>query len=196
MEWSWKDILGFSVIAAFITAALNQGSTWLLALWQKKQSADFDSIRLAVALERFSYECASRISDEQTWRDSGGNGGGAFYELPPLIFPTDVTWKNLDLAMADRALVLENDLLRSASIIQGELEHLSAPEDKANEPREQAGLIGYRAHVLAQDLRAKYQPKRKVTRLHAWDHVATLKLKHDEKIDDYRRNNEDWTAPD
>jgi hypothetical protein len=189
MGWEWKDILGFSVIAAFITAALNQGSTWLFALWQKKQSADFDAVRLAVALERFAYQCADRISDEQTWRDSGGNAGGAFYELPSMGFPSDVAWKNLELELVDRVLVLENDLMRSESIIKGELEHLTAPENKANEPREQAGLIGYRAHTLAQDLRARYQPNRRVERLHAWDHIATLKMKHDLKIEEYRASN-------
>lgn len=192
----WKDILGFSVVAALITALLNQGSTWLLALRQKKQSADFDAVRLAVALERFSYECASRIADERTWRESRGAGGHAFYELPVLAIPETIAWPFLKLDLVDRILVLENDLIRAASILSQERENAFTPDEILHEPSEQAGLLGYRAHILAQDFRAEHQPKRKNEPLYVWDHVATLKAKHDVKSQEYRQLHEAFNGSD
>lgn len=191
----WKDVLGFSVIAALITAVLNLGSTWLMAWRQQKKSADFDAMRLAVVLERFSYECASRIADEQTWRDSHGNAGREFFDLPSLTLPEDVAWRCLSIDLVDRLFTLDNDLFRSASIIIGEREYIFEPDGRANEPAEQAGLIGYRAHVLAQAWRAHYQPNRMAPGPQGWDHVAILRPKHDAKIEEYRRNDEICNAP-
>jgi hypothetical protein len=177
----WKDILGFSVVAALITAAVNQGSTWLLAWRQKKHAAQYDGARLAIALERFSYECAVSISDEATWVASQGSHGDMCLELRELLLPSDVGLKNIKLALVDRLLTLQNDLLRANSLIDRAGVHLTPIDGRSDEAAEQAGLMGYRAHMLSLVLRAKYSKTFKREKLHPWDRVSILKKWHDQK---------------
>ena len=190
----WQQILGLGAVTAVVTAFLNLLSTRHFANRQQKQSADFDALRLAAVLERFAYECASLIADEETWRDSRGSAGREFFALPSLTLPEDVAWKSLDIELVDRLFTLNNDLFRSGAIITGEREHIFEPDAKPIEPSAQAGLLGYHAHILALALRQCYQPIRRPHAIHPWDHVAILKSKHDAKIDEYRRYNEDWPS--
>lgn len=191
----WQQILGLGAVTAVATAVLNLLSTRHFANRQQKQSADFDALRLAALLERFAYECASLIADEQTWRDSRGSAGREFFDLPSLTLPEDVAWKSFDIELVDRLFTLDNELFRSGAIIKGEREHIFEPDARPVEPSAQAGLLGYRAHILSLALRASYQPSREPRGLHPWDHVGVLKSKHDAKFDEYRRYNEDWNAP-
>ena len=183
----WQQFLGLGAVAAIVTAVSNFFSAKYFSEKQQKQSADFDAMRLAVALDRFAYDCATLITDEQTWRDSSGAGGRMFYELPNLTVPEDIAWKSISLNLADKFFALENDLLRAGRIIGGEIEYASDPNEGLSEPSDQAGLIGYRAHVLSWELRAKYQPNRKSGNLHPWDYVRTLKSKHDAKVEEYKQ---------
>jgi hypothetical protein len=181
----WNQFLGLGFIAALVTAGSNWFSTWFFSNRQQQQSADYDGVRLAIALERFSYECACLISDEGTWYASRGSHGALFSEIPPLEFPPETVWKGLDLDLVDRFLTFSNDLLRSNSVIRGEAVHLIPAIESADEPREQAGLMGYRAYILAGDFRTKYSKIAAPSKLHPWDYIALLKETHDEKMVSY-----------
>ncbi len=182
----WQHFIGLGIVAAVFTAGSNWFSTWYFSNRQQKQSADYDAVRLAIALERFAYECASLISDESTWYASQGSAGALFDEMPLLQFPAETVWKNLDSRLVDRVLTLDNHLVRANSVIRGEAEHLIGELATAEEPAGQAGLMGYRAHVLAKDLRSKYAAIHEPEKLHPWDYISVLKEKHDVKMELYR----------
>jgi hypothetical protein len=180
----WQQFLGLGLVAAVVTALSNWASTWYFSKRIQEQSADFDSVRLAVTLERFSYECADLISAYAVSRAGEGNVSVALPEFPSPQFPADTAWKNLDLPLVDRLLRFQNDVLRANSEIEADYAQV-LPDEGVTEPIAQAGLMGYRAHVLAQDLRAKYPAIGTVQRVHPWDFVSTLKLQHDMKMAEY-----------
>lgn len=184
----WQQILSLSLVAAVVTALSNWLSTWFFTYRPQQKAADYDAVRLAVGLERFAYECASVISDEATWYASQGSAGGLHSKMPALTLPTDITWKHLDLSLMQRVLRLQNDLLRADDIIAFEADYITPEFDSPKEPTEQAGLLGYRAHLLALDLRDKYSVVRAPDHAHPWDYIDQLKCEHDKKVESHRQS--------
>lgn len=181
----WHQILGLGVVAAVFTALSNWISTWFFTYRPQQKSADYDAVRLSVILERFAYECANIISDQANWYASDQRVGGIASRLPPLNFPDEVVWKNLDIELLDRLLRFANDIERANGIICGEADHLQPELDVPVEARQQAGLMGYRAHLLARDLQSKYRRIKKRESLHPWNYLKVLKKQHDEMVNIY-----------
>jgi len=182
----WQQIISLSLVAAVVTALSNWLSTWFFSYRPQQKSADYDAVRLAVVLERFAYECASVISDEAKWYASQGSAGGLHSEMPAIPFPTDITWKYLDLSLVQRLLRLQNDLLRSDDIIEFEADYITPEVESPKEAAEQAALLGYRAHLLALDLRKIYPAISAPDHAHPWDYITTLKKEYEKKIKEYR----------
>lgn len=179
-----KDFLSFAVIAAVVTAASNWSSTWWFTRRQRVSLAEYHALRAAIELERFSFACANAIAELLTWRSSQGSGGSPFQSLPDLTYGASDEWKDLDVSLVNRLLTLQSDVARGNGIIIDDIQQ-TLPDDYSNESIEQAGLLGYHAHRLAQDLRLRYSSATAQLSLHPWDYVATLKEQHDKKIIEY-----------
>lgn len=178
----WQQVLGLGVVAAVFTALSNWLSTWFFTYRPQQKSADYDAVRLTVILERFAYECASIISSEASWYASSGSAGGLVSQLPLLKFPDEVVWKHLDIDLVDRLLRFENDLERANGLISSESENLQPEVDVPVEARQQAGLMGYRAHILAKDVQDKYQRFNKGGAVHPWNYLKPLEEQHDAMV--------------
>jgi hypothetical protein len=180
---NWQNIFGLISVAVF-TVFCNFLSTRYFSKSQQQQSADYNSVRLAAVLERFAFDCASLISIHSAWRASEGNLGEVPTVMPLPQFPADTVWKNLDLMLVGRLLRFENDVRISETVIQADYRHLEYDEYPL-EPSAQAGLMGYRAYVLAQDLRVKYPAIGTASKIYPWDFVSILKKQHDLKMAEY-----------
>ena len=188
---SWQQIISLSLLAAVVTALSNWLSTWFFTYRPQQKSADYDAVRLSIAIERFAYECASVISDEATWYASEQSAGGLHSKMPAIQYPDDVTWKHLDLSLVQRLFRLQNDLIRADDIIAFEADYITPEMDTPEEAAEQAGLLGYRVHLIALDLRKKYPAISAPDNAHPWDYVEKLKEEYERKVESHRQS-EAW----
>lgn len=112
---------------------------------------------------------------------SGGHAGRYHGALPPLDeYPTDADWKVLDPALADRTLILRNELILADGAIQ-----FWEDVDRDCIPTacdDQAGKCGYRAWQLSSDMRRRYRLQEFDPKPTSWDVVGTLKQHHDRAI--------------
>lgn len=174
------------------TALFNQGIAW----WREtrkdnsaiEREARYLAIRLAVLLEDFAIVCADAISDQELHRSSEGAAGrphGVLPELPP--YP-EGDWRVLDPEFLGRCLTLRNELKLSDGQINF-WEDVGERDCIPQEFDEQAGKCGYRAWVLASDLRGHYRLAAFDPRNTAWDIVETLRSHHDAAVKRIRERN-------
>lgn len=186
MILSWKEVLGFSVTAGIVTWLLNTVFTVGKELLQKRKNSRYDSLRVALALEHFAMGCARAISDYADWDASQGSVGSQLSKLPELILSKEVDWKELDTALVEDILSLPNQVDQANGSIEF-MWQIACPGDEVTEGPEQAGLLGYRAFVLAERLRYRYKLPSASQKMNRWDYVKVLREHHDEKIASWER---------
>lgn len=192
----WADVIKLALSTGVIAAVINQSISWIRDSRSEgatiKRDATYLAMRAAVILEQFAIMCAEIIGDNLLYTDSDGYAGEQHGKLPELDqYPTDADWKSLDPSISARALSLPNEILLSDRTI-ATWEKLE-PAEVLGACNEQAGKCGYRAWLLASDLRRRYQlPGFDPTETH-WDLVGLLKEKHDkatQKVAEMKEPNE------
>ncbi|PMQ16932.1 hypothetical protein [Janthinobacterium sp. AD80] len=174
------QILSFSTSAAIITFILNQLAIAYKERGSKREKVKYQGLRLCLALERFSIECADSINNQSNYDASQGTAGAPFNAMPLLTLP-EVEWQLFPLHIVNKVLSFENELRDANGAISFAID-LDLANEGTNEPSAQAGLCGYRAAQLASKIRSEYNLGRPESPPHGWDHIAFLKKRHDEKI--------------
>ena len=137
-----------SVVAALVTT----GVTWLRDQLRTKKDDKFSALYLALTLEAYGAECATFLSDAETWissHEAAGEAHGNLPELPP--WPSDIDWKALGIDDTTRALTLAAAIASTRSYVSGLYEY--DDEDAFLSFREKTAAMGKRALQLAQELR-------------------------------------------
>ncbi|MBF0325946.1 MAG: hypothetical protein HQL42_12870 [Alphaproteobacteria bacterium] len=148
-------VIGTGSFSAAVTALLAWLKDFRKDKAATKRDASYLALRVAVVLERFSFDCAGYISDIETFSSSSGHAGAQRAMLPDLLpYPADLDWKVLDLGLAGRALSLPNEfeLADRAIAFWFEIDNECVPQAC----RDQCGICGLRAWELAAALRKKY----------------------------------------
>ncbi len=185
ISFTWFDVLKFALGTGVVTAIANQGIAWFREVRKESgtttRDARYLALRIAVMLEQFSISCADAISENDMYQQSEGYAGRPHGKLPSLSeYPTDADWRSLDPSLAAQIISFRNELLLSDQTIEFwwdvDRETVRGACD------EQAGKSGYRAWLIASQLRGRYRLPSFDPRSFAWDVVATLKEHHDRAI--------------
>jgi hypothetical protein len=138
--------------------------TWWREAGREKRSQDRDgryiALRLVAVLERFARECADVIYDNKNAdpHDEYDPNNRGVYKLPELgQYPTDADWKALDPLLASRAFSLPTEIDLTKDQIRFWWDVVGDEYAMLTEASEQAGKCGYRAWMLATELRSRYQ---------------------------------------
>jgi len=184
--FTWADIIKLAFTTGLIAALFSQAIAWLRELHKDYNSttreARYLALRLAVILERFSIDCASLIADNQMYRDCDGYAGTQRQKLPALTeFPKDADWKALAPNLSSKVLSTENELMVSdeAIAVWEDIDRNSV----GHAADQQAGKSGYRAWLLAVDLRCHYKLPPFDISIIRWNFVAKIKQHHDQEIE-------------
>jgi hypothetical protein len=186
-----STILATAFSTGLATAILNQAIGW----WRDSRKdhvatareARYLAIRLAVLLEKFSLDCADSIADYELHTDFDGYAGKSRGTIPDLPEYPEGDWRVLSAELLGRCLSLRNELRLSDGHI-GFWEDVGYRECIPAECAQQTGKCGYRAWILAKDLRAEYQLGPFDTKdVSQWDFVATLREKYDDAIREIRQ---------
>jgi hypothetical protein len=176
------DVLKLALSAGIVTALITQLLTWLRDLHKDNKTnarmASFSALRLAVELEAFSIACADAISDTHLSESSEGHAGCAHTKIPKLsVFPEDIDWRTLDPSISAKVLTIRNEITTAQQKIDFwyEIDFDCVP----NACLDQLGLLGYRAWMLAVELRKRHNiPLLDPTQL-AWNIEECLRKQSD-----------------
>lgn len=183
----WTEALKLSIIPAIFTAIATFFTVEYRDRRQRTKDGSYYALRLALALERFGYDCQQAISDRAIASASQGAHGKYMDRLPDLVFPEDTNWKSLDAKLVNRLLAMPTDIVSANSAIEGAFANLD-PDEMTNEPDEQAGFCGHRALLLAAEIREFYKLISAAELSHPWS-TPHLRTYHDEKAAVYNRWN-------
>lgn len=190
---SLMDILQLAVSTGVIASVTTQVIAWLIERSRSKRSsrtqATYLAARLAVIFEHFAIECAEQVADNDMYQQSGGHAGKPHGQLPKLgELPSEANWTTLDPILLSRSLSLPNELLLGERMIAfwSDIDH--EPSLLRNACDAQAGICGYRAWQLAEELRSRYGLPDFVPRDFSWDVIKTLKQRHDREQVRIRQN--------
>jgi hypothetical protein len=172
------EVLRLALAAGVVTTLLNLGVTW----WREgrkerrstEQAARYLAMRVAVTLEAFVAETASRVAGNQLHISSEGYAGTSHDELADLDkYPEDADWRSLDPALAERALTLRNEHRWTRQNIAYEAEF--EPGRPSSEIRDEEGAtLALRAWALAVSLRKHYGIRALDFAVADWDRVQVL----------------------
>jgi hypothetical protein len=104
-------LLGSGVTSSVLTLIGNAGLARWTDLRRAKRNRAYSALRIAVALEEFATQCAEIV---ESYAMHGEPFGGPKRVPSVPAFPPDVEWRDLDIALASKALSLEN-LVRVAN---------------------------------------------------------------------------------
>jgi hypothetical protein len=171
------------LLAAGVTAAVTtQVFTWYREHRRDKatdgRAASYSALRLASLFEEFAIACADAISDTNMSLSSEGHAGRLHTKLPILPpYPEDMDWRALDVSLAAKALAIRNELVIAQQGIDFwyDVDHECVPDACLN----QLGVCGYRAWLIAAELRHQYKIPLFDPRQFGWDVEKCLKDRYD-----------------
>lgn len=180
---SWQQILGIVVGSGIISTILHQVIEWLKERRARAEELNKERrylyLCIAVELERYSIECARQIEGNQLADDSDGHAGTLNCDLPELgMYPTNVDWRESDIKLTSRALSFPNEIRLGKYNVDTILEFID--DNKIDHINETLGTYGYRALILAYDLRAAAGIQSIFSQEKGWDPSNRLK-EFDEK---------------
>ena len=180
------EVLKLAFSTGVIAALATRGVGWLIDRSKsnklERKEATYLAIRLATAFEDFAIRCAEQIADNDMFRQSEGHAGRAHVTMPTLQeFPTHANWTTLDPTLLSRSLSVPNELSLGERMIAFWSDVDPDPSLLRGACDAQAGICGYRAWKLAQDLRAQYSLPDFVPRDFSWDTIRALKKRHDQE---------------
>jgi hypothetical protein len=170
------QILGTGVVAAVLT----QLFTWVREHMRDQNKLYIDrryiALQVAVSLESFSIDCATRISNvEQSLDDfyQGGRVAPEVFGLPTLVLPRSEDWRWIATELASEVLSLSPHIQFSEGAIRFTLD-IADSHSAAEEAQLQLGLRGFDSWRLAQRVRQYYGIACANYDLNSWDFVKTL----------------------
>ena len=183
-----KLALSTGAVAAVMAPIATQIVDSLIDRSKSKKAAEVEAThlaaRLAVVLEKYAIKCALQIADNNLHRQTGEHAGQSHTTLPELgEFPSQADWTKLDPKLWSRSSSLPNQHLLGESAIEFQWDIDPDPAQLRSACDGQAGLTGYRAWQVAEDLRNKYGLPKFDPKEFSWDIVTTLKKDHDREIE-------------
>lgn len=180
------DIFKLALSTGVVTAIINQGISWFRDYKKDKiansRIASYSALRLAVDLETYAIACSDAISDIELFKSSGGYAGKEHTNIPILAkFPDDIDWKMILPSESARVLTFINELVIAQKAINFcyEVNSDCVPYECNN----QMGICGYRAWLIASDLRKQYKFPAFTPEKISWDIEKFLKTHHDLAIE-------------
>ena len=165
-----------------VSTVVTIGVGWIREHLKYKHTTERDATylanRIAPVLERYALECAELICakgmDEYFLSHAGNKRG----KIPPFpAYPTDIEWRSVDKTMAARLLMFPNEVTETA----GNFEFIdNMHQDICIGAYDMLlGKVGYRAWMLAHDLRSVFKLP---TPFSTWPFVDHLKEAHEDSL--------------
>ena len=181
------EVLKLGISTGVVAVFASQGLGWLIDRWKLKKQATIEATylaaQLAASFENFAIRCAEQIANNSMYHDSGGEAGRPHTTLPHFDeFQDQTNWKTLDPALLSRCLSFPNELILGDSKIAFWLDIDPDPDLIRNACTNQAGVHGYRAWCLANDLRTKYCLPEFVPGDFSWDMMDVLNKHHNREL--------------
>lgn len=179
------DIIKLVISTGVVTTIINQGVSWFRDSRKDTKAnakiANYSALCLAVELEAFSIACADAISASHMASNSEGYAGRQHTKVPDLqSFPKDIDWKILDPSISAKILTFRNELTLAHQAIV--FWYDVASECVPNECLKQLGLCGYRAWMMAAELRERYNIPCFDPKILSWDVETLLKKEYDQAV--------------
>lgn len=178
------QIIGTGVVSAALSGWLSHFLTEKRDAKKERNTQERDgrylAIRIAVALEQFTFECAERVAENEN-DDSPDSPMYRRHTAFPKIaeFPTDADWKALPPKLLNDCLSFRSSISFSERNISFIFD-VSDAEDAASEFSIHARKHGIRAWELAAELRRAFQlPLADPAPVH-WNFVEFLRNSADE----------------
>jgi hypothetical protein len=155
------QIVGTGVVSAALSGWLSHFLTEKRDAKKERSTQEREgrylAIRIAVALEQFTFECADRVAENENNDSPDGHLYKRYAAFPKIAeFPTDADWKALSPSLLNDCLVFRASIAipeRSISFIFD----VADAEDAASEFNVHARKYAVRAWELAAELRRTYQ---------------------------------------
>jgi hypothetical protein len=141
-----------------------------------RRDRQFAALQLAVVLERYAIECATRISEIDRRLNKGYETGFFAFTLPgmpKLTLPDAVEWRWIATDLTSEVLSLAPKISFSDGSIEFTLD-IAGLHDGAEESQRQLGLIGYEAWLLASKVRSQHNLSTQAYALGQWNFENTL----------------------
>lgn len=184
---SWVNLATLTLGSGLVATIAGQVMRGLIDRRKTKRSTELEATHLAallaVVFENFAIQCAENIADNNMFSQSGGHAGRMSVSLPQLNeFPNQENWSVLAPSLLSRSLSLPNEILLGNRMIAHWADVDMDPDLVRNACDAQAGLVGYRAWRLAEDLRNRYKLPDFSPKEFSWDARRTLKRHHDREL--------------
>ncbi|MEX2615704.1 MAG: hypothetical protein WD767_06385 [Alphaproteobacteria bacterium] len=165
-----------------VSTAVTLGVGWIRDHIKQRQTTERDATylanRIAPVLERYALECAELISAQALDEDFESYGGSRRGTIPPFPnYPSDVDWRSVDKKIGGRLLMFPNEVIEAAGHYY--FIHNLHDDICVGSYDLQVGRVGYRAWVLACELRNEFKLPKPFT---SWPYLEDLKEKHDEAV--------------
>lgn len=176
--FTFVDFLGLGFVTAIVNQLLGVLVQTFNSQREMKSKGRHLALQLATLLERFAIDCADAISDIELWQDSNGAAGRSDASLPEFpALPGDASWHLLRGNLASRVASLPNERLLAAQAIA--TSWLLDGDEDGKYVAQRSGWCGYRAWLLAEDIRATHEQPRADRWVITWDVAGTLRKQHD-----------------
>ena len=181
--FSWYEIIGLIASTGIVSALINQALSYLRESWVhtkiNAEEAVYISIIISTSLEKYSIECAKKISDNDLYISSGGHAGSVDTDFLCFKIPNEnLNWRTLNSKLLMRIFSLINDFnvhKNSYNFIVSELCYDEI--DAIGAFNTEIAKCGLMAFEIARDLRIEYNlPEFRFVNLD-WDIQKTLKSK-------------------
>ncbi|WP_395675802.1 hypothetical protein [Inquilinus sp.] len=157
MDLSWGSIAKTAIAAGIFTALFTQVVVWIRERLSANQRVRLLAVKLTIIFEKFAMDCASSISDNQLYNESDHAAGKENHRLPKMDeLPSSEDWHSLKPELTARILFFPNEISNSNSSLDF-LEDVEGPYDIPQACSIRCGLRGYRAWLIAGDLRRIYK---------------------------------------
>ncbi len=183
---TWAGIIALALSSGVIASTITQGlSTWrefYKAKQDRNRDATYLAIRVAVILEQFATDCAMQLADLDAFKSSRGAIGNEYWKLPTLpAYPEELSWGAIDSKMCERMLSFTTEVRIGQSFLVGLSEF--EPTEVPIHCGEKCAVLGFRAWILARDLRARYRVRPFELPGNPWKLADMLKPEHDRVVD-------------
>jgi hypothetical protein len=150
MVIGWVQLLGLVAGSSVLAALVNQGITIVRERLARRDDAKLSALYLSLLLREYANECASTISDMETYIASEGSAGQPRGNMEPVpAFPDEIDWKALGIGTTQEAMLFRVRVEAARGMIT-DVHEFGDDDDVVTAVVEQSAKFGLLALATAQ----------------------------------------------
>jgi|GEM_PF-2311287 len=189
---SWVTGLIGGMILGTSTQIVIGIKEWVQTHAERKRVANYAALRVASILESFALACANKIDENNDYDSWFYQESKSNISLPQLAsYPEDIDWKSLQPKLVAKSLSFPNEVMMGNQQIGFYASEPNAcPDDGKDTSSLICGAQGFRAWILASELRAAYNLME--YRLDVGHYTLDLLNKYNDKYAEFKECETAW----